>query len=134
MREVTFKRVERFWRQHYSPSDSLLIDDCEYELLSGHGRRDDVTVFQLGRGAYVLVQNPDFGYLGLSYYDLDAEPEVHETLYHDEVEVLEPASEAFLQNDWDIESAFEGRGDPFNELPEEDVVQVLVDYLGDYLG
>jgi len=129
MKQIQFEQERRFWREMYSESRSIVTEVSEYELKSGHGRDDELTVFQEGSWVLVLTVNPLLEYVGLTGYDLDDEPVSCDTLEDGFVDVLEPFGSVFFQNDWEIAEVFGSARAPFVELDEEAVASKLADYI-----
>lgn len=111
---------------HYNPHDNIVVKykGKEYELESGHGTRDDVTVFRL-KGTnlfYVVCVNTGLPYVGVALYDLEHYKHVRKA----DDETVKPSSEVFLQESYQVE---ESLGKDGERLHPRTIVNRLDDYL-----
>jgi hypothetical protein len=75
-------------RQHNLHNKGLMFDYLNHSYFLNAGTRDDIEVWKLGAGLYVLTLNGYCGYIGLDAYMLN-EPEPINSIFLQEYEAEE---------------------------------------------
>ena len=106
---IRFKRVSRWTPKHWSPHDNLVVqvNDQIFELESGHGTHDSISIFRDDAFVYVLVINSSLPYVGLAEYNIQ-DATVERDNYDPEgpkiYRSISECSQVFLQVDYELES------------------------------
>jgi len=109
-----------FQRKQHSVIITDDTNDEEYELKTGHGTKDHVSVYKAADDAYYVLTYSTRGidYIGLAFFgrvrDLD-QGKPHE-----------PGGEIFLQNDDEIEKMFP---DGFRNASDDEMIEQLQQYI-----
>jgi len=102
----------------------VIIDDTdgqEYELKTGHGTDDHITVYRVTDDAYYVLA---YSRRGIDYIGLDFFGRVRDL---DQGKPHDPGSNVFLQTDHEIESVFGPDG--FRDLDEDEMIEKLQHYV-----
>jgi hypothetical protein len=138
MTPIRFKRVSRWTPKHWSPHDNLVVqvNDQTFELESGHGTHDSISIFRDDVFVYVLVINSGLPYVGLAEYNIqDGQVERDDRNSYDcddgpkTYRSLSECSQVFFQLDHELEDVF-GPGDGWLELAPMELATKLREYLG----
>ena len=136
MTPIRFKRVSRWTPKHWSSHDNLVvrINDQDFELESGHGTHDSISIFLDHPFVYVLVINSGLPYVGLAEYSLqDGQVERDDRNSYDRDDEpktyrsLSECSQVFLQVDHELESVL---GHDWLEKSPMQLATELREYLG----
>ncbi len=109
MTPIRFNRVSRWTPKHWSPHDNLVVqvNDQTFELESGHGTHDSISIFRDGIFVYVLVINSGLPYVGLAEYNIQ-DATVERDNYDSEgpktYRSISECAQVFLQVDYELES------------------------------
>lgn len=133
MQRIERKKVERWPAGHHNPHKNLVVRyrGKPYELESGAGSSDNVSVYREGSRVYVLVVNTRIPYVGLDEYDLAGEPVTKEDFtgifgQYEDYKSLEPSASMFAQES-QVEEVLGPRG---TDLTDAAMIRRLMAYLG----